>query len=180
MDAAARLIERSGLVALTTNLLATEAQASIGTVYEYFPNKEAALAALLERYRERLQVAIQAAFTPRNQPWDRVVSRAVDAFYRYYRQEPGYRQLWLGSQLAPELVATGARWADDFTAWVAEVMGEWAPKLAIDRRRVIARVVVHLLGALLTVAVSAPHEQQPSLVQETKLVLRRYLGAYMT
>jgi len=48
--AAARLLEREGLHALTTNRIAKVAGVSVGTLYQYFPSKEAVVEALQERH----------------------------------------------------------------------------------------------------------------------------------
>lgn len=44
-----RVLERSGIDALTTNGVAAEAGVSIGTLYQFFPNKEAILDRLVSR-----------------------------------------------------------------------------------------------------------------------------------
>lgn len=49
LDATARILGKGGYAALTTNRVAEVAGVSIGSVYEYFPNKQALLAALTER-----------------------------------------------------------------------------------------------------------------------------------
>jgi len=48
--AAERVLARGGLDALTTNRVAEVAGVSIGSVYQYFPDKDAIVAALIERY----------------------------------------------------------------------------------------------------------------------------------
>jgi len=48
-EAAIRLLERGGLEALTTNAIAESAGVSIGTLYQFFPNKEAILDSLADR-----------------------------------------------------------------------------------------------------------------------------------
>src|SRR5262245_64335397 len=50
-EATARIIERDGIAALNTNRIAERAGVGIGTLYEYFPNKEAILIAMA---RQRL------------------------------------------------------------------------------------------------------------------------------
>ncbi|XVQ09353.1 TetR/AcrR family transcriptional regulator [Spirillospora sp. CA-255316] len=50
LDAAARLFERDGYAATTTNKVAELAGVSIGTLYHYVPNKDALLYALAERH----------------------------------------------------------------------------------------------------------------------------------
>lgn len=48
---AARILERKGLDALTTNAVAELAGVSIGSLYQYFPGKAAILAELIRRER---------------------------------------------------------------------------------------------------------------------------------
>jgi AcrR family transcriptional regulator len=50
--AAAQVFEEQGYAAGTTNRIAARAGVSIGTLYQYFPNKEALAVALLERHVE--------------------------------------------------------------------------------------------------------------------------------
>ncbi|MEZ5651581.1 MAG: helix-turn-helix domain-containing protein [Burkholderiaceae bacterium] len=48
-EAAIRILDAEGLEALTTNRIAATAGVSIGTLYQYFPNREALLEALTRR-----------------------------------------------------------------------------------------------------------------------------------
>ena len=50
LSAAAQVFEAHGYAAGTTNRIAERAGASIGTLYQYFPSKEAIAVALLERH----------------------------------------------------------------------------------------------------------------------------------
>jgi AcrR family transcriptional regulator len=49
LDATARLLEANGFAALTTNHVAERAGVSIGSLYEYFPDKETLVAELARR-----------------------------------------------------------------------------------------------------------------------------------
>jgi AcrR family transcriptional regulator len=49
LEAAARILERHGFEGYTTNAVAERAGVSIGSFYQYFPNKDALTVALLER-----------------------------------------------------------------------------------------------------------------------------------
>jgi AcrR family transcriptional regulator len=57
IEAAARIIEANGLAALSTNRVAELAGVSVGSLYQYFPNKEA----LVEEVRERFGLRFQAS-----------------------------------------------------------------------------------------------------------------------
>jgi len=50
VDAAARILVKGGYKAFTTNRVAEKAGVSIGSLYQYFPNKEALLGELVRRH----------------------------------------------------------------------------------------------------------------------------------
>jgi AcrR family transcriptional regulator len=54
LEACARLLREEGYDALTTTHVAERAGVSVGTLYEFFPNKESIVAALIEQRAERL------------------------------------------------------------------------------------------------------------------------------
>lgn len=54
LDAAARILATHGREALNTNLVAEKAGVSIGSLYQYFPNRDAIIAAVAERHGHRV------------------------------------------------------------------------------------------------------------------------------
>ena len=90
LEAAIRLLGKRGIAALTTNAVAETAGVSIGTLYQYFPNKDAILDALADREVAAMgtrvrQVVIDAAIAS---PEARVVAivGAVAASYGERRE----------------------------------------------------------------------------------------------
>ncbi len=61
LEAAARILETGGLPAFNTNAVAARAGISIGSLYQYFPAKEALLAALIRKKRQELIGMLEAA-----------------------------------------------------------------------------------------------------------------------
>jgi AcrR family transcriptional regulator len=61
LEGAARVLEERGLDGYTTNAVAERAGVSIGSVYQYFPGKEALTAALVARETALLIEAVRAA-----------------------------------------------------------------------------------------------------------------------
>ncbi|MBP0597498.1 TetR/AcrR family transcriptional regulator [Herbaspirillum sp. LeCh32-8] len=60
-DATAQIVDEQGEAQLTTNKIAERAGFSIGTLYQYFPTKEAILLALIHRGRRKVMDEMQAA-----------------------------------------------------------------------------------------------------------------------
>jgi AcrR family transcriptional regulator len=58
LEASARILESHGLHAFNTNAIAARAGVSIGSPYQYFPNKDAILLALIGRFEEALHDAV--------------------------------------------------------------------------------------------------------------------------
>lgn len=58
LTAAARVLVKDGYDATTTNKIAARAGVSIGSLYQYFPSKEAIVAALVERHRDAMWAVI--------------------------------------------------------------------------------------------------------------------------
>ena len=60
LDAVIRLLKREGQKAITTNRIAEVAGVSIGSVYQYFPNKRAIFIALHERHLSKIDRMVQS------------------------------------------------------------------------------------------------------------------------
>lgn len=92
LDAAAIVVDETGFDRLTTAMVAERADASIGTVYRYFPDRIALLQGLRERAIGRFRVAV-VAHLERGNPstWIDAVDHVIDAYVSMYRTEPGFR-----------------------------------------------------------------------------------------
>ncbi len=83
-DATIQVLLRDGADSLTTVHVARRAGVSVGTLYQYFPNKQALLFAVLERHMVRTVEAVEAAcaanhFEPLEVMVDELVNRFIDA-----------------------------------------------------------------------------------------------------
>lgn len=59
LEAAARVLARESLTGFNTNRVAQVAGISIGSLYQYFPNKSALMAALIERAQDELAQSLE-------------------------------------------------------------------------------------------------------------------------
>lgn len=87
IEAAARLFVRDGYANTTTNRIAELAGVSVGSLYEYFPNKASILFALLTRQVERTMILMRERLAAvRGRPLEEVVRTlartAIEAHYQ--------------------------------------------------------------------------------------------------
>jgi AcrR family transcriptional regulator len=61
LEAAARVLEERGLEGYNTNAVAARGGISVGSVYQYFPNKDALTLALITRFEGEILETVQAA-----------------------------------------------------------------------------------------------------------------------
>jgi AcrR family transcriptional regulator len=89
MRAAARILVRDGYDALTTNRVAEEAGASVGSLYQYFASKEALVAALLEDHLDStMHMLRQEAVSVFAMPVEQAVRRFVELMFESHRVDP--------------------------------------------------------------------------------------------
>lgn len=89
LEAAAHILREGGLGALTTNATAERAGASIGSLYQYFPNKDAILTELIRRKRQTMLDAIRlAAQETRGKPFSKAVDRLIAAGIAHQLDDP--------------------------------------------------------------------------------------------
>ena len=84
VEATARILVREGFDRASTNRIAQEAGVSIGSLYQYFPSKEALVAAAIERHTQELMQVLRAALAevaalPIEQAVRKLVAVAIDA-----------------------------------------------------------------------------------------------------
>lgn len=81
-EATIQVLLSAGLERLTTTKVAERAGVSVGTFYQYFPNKEALLIAVLERHLSRVVELVESAcVSAYGRPVKAMVDSVVDAFF---------------------------------------------------------------------------------------------------
>ncbi len=103
--AAAQVFEARGYARGTTDRIAARAGVSVGSLYQYFPNKDAILVALAERHIEQGTQLVEAMLTsaPRDpdqlEPWLR---RLLAALLAQHRAQPRLQHLILEGLPLPD------------------------------------------------------------------------------
>ncbi len=89
LEAAIRILRADGWAQLTTTRVAMRAGVSVGSLYQYFPNREAIAAALIRRRTRHLLEAVLAADLSGMVGRDEVIHRIMSAFLAEKRRDLG-------------------------------------------------------------------------------------------
>jgi AcrR family transcriptional regulator len=94
LDAVIRLLKRGGPSVITTNRIAATAGVSIGSVYQYFPDKQAIFIALHERHINQVdRVLRQKMSESAGEPLELLVASLLDGMIEVHASDPGLAAL---------------------------------------------------------------------------------------
>ena len=89
LEATARILVREGFDRASTNRIAEVAGVSVGSLYQYFPSKEALVAALIDRHNQQLTQAVQGELAEAmSLPMGPAVRKLVAAAVKAHRIDP--------------------------------------------------------------------------------------------
>jgi len=150
LEAAAQIFERYGYAAGTTNRIAERAGVSIGSLYQYFPNKDTILIALVRRHLVEGTAALQPHLErlESGTSFDDVVPDIVDAMVRMHATAPGlHRVLFEETPLPPALRAELDLLEDRLVAIVTNALVDKPDSTRTDLG-LHARIVINAIEGL--------------------------------
>jgi AcrR family transcriptional regulator len=179
LEATARVLVKRGFDGLTTNLVAEAAGVSIGSLYQYFPNKAALVGALIEKHVENMtQLALAELTRVAQLPMPEAIRSVIETMIRAHAVHPELHRV-LTEQVPRVGRMAKLREIDAIThRMVAGLLASRKPELAIEDPDMAAFVLVSAIEAIThRAALFAPELlRDPRLGDETCTMVRRYLG----
>jgi AcrR family transcriptional regulator len=151
-EATARIIERDGVAALNTNRIAERAGISIGTLYEYFPNKDAVLVAMARQRLAEDERLVRQALTRAEADENVSLARtAIQTMVALHADRPKVRRAVMAVHLAHGFGSEHARPVQEIAELIAErnarLLGHNTPQLDRASLFVLTRAVIGVIRA---------------------------------
>jgi AcrR family transcriptional regulator len=178
LDAADEVLATEGASAFSTVRVAEAAGISVGTLYRYFPDKEAIVEALAVRYWsdfEDLLGGIVAA--DGREPLEDPIATVVEAMTTAFRAHPGFLAMWYGG-LRTERVRDATRVARTaFARSIDRLLSRRFTASDDAQREIVSRIVVLLGDGLLREAFRLDPDGDPIVLDEGRRAITAYVAA---
>ncbi|WGD56221.1 TetR/AcrR family transcriptional regulator [Bradyrhizobium sp. CB1650] len=103
IEATARILVREGFEKASTNRIAELAGVSVGSLYQYFPSKEALVAAVIDRHNQEIMLVVRAALAEASAlPIEKAVRKLVTVAIEAHQIDPKLHRV-----LAEQIPRTG-------------------------------------------------------------------------
>ncbi|MBW1881505.1 MAG: TetR/AcrR family transcriptional regulator [Deltaproteobacteria bacterium] len=180
VEAAARVFEARGYAHTTTNHIAERAGVSIGSLYQYFPNKDSILVALLEHHADdgaRLIAELAARAEVEDWSLRAVLEHFVEALVEYHLAAPRLQYVLLNEAPRPPAVVALRHQLEDRIAELVSGLIDLKLGGEAPRPDIVAWLIVHAVEGLAHEFVVHPPREtnRDTLVREVVTLIEGYL-----
>ncbi|WP_371615947.1 TetR/AcrR family transcriptional regulator [Streptomyces sp. NBC_00454] len=185
LSAAAGVFCRTGYAAASTNAIAREAGVSPGTLYQFFPNKEAIAVELGGQLLQRAHEAHGQAFLPENleRPLPELLDAVLDPVVAFNCENPAFLALMHGSGI-PGIAQEHEELHAGMLTRVEAVLRACTPAAAGSPEPAelthVAHMVLGIVKSSLELILASEGAERAAYVAELKTVLLRYLDPMLT
>jgi AcrR family transcriptional regulator len=179
LDAAASVVAEVGIERLTTALVAERAEASIGTVYRYFPDRIAVLTALGTRAVERFLRQFESdLLAQKPASWVDALLVSVASSVAMHRHEIGFTSIRLGDLVSsPGNDVTRIK-SHRIAQTLRDVLVENYAMPQDDELLTRLEIAVTMIDALLVRAFMLGGDGDETIIAECEVIVRDYLTGH--
>lgn len=175
LEAAAAVLAESGYDATTMTEIAERANASIGTLYQYFPNKPAIVLAL----RSQISAEMQERWTHLDEDFaaemsaTQIAHRMIEITNRFVEEHPAYFPVLD----APVKYKRSQEARSRLRKQIAMIFQSKKPTLTHEAAYRMANVALQIIKSMNLLYADADARERAALVEEYKIALSAYLEA---
>jgi AcrR family transcriptional regulator len=181
LEAAERLIAESGTGALKTRDIAAIAKIPIGSVYQYFPNREAIIRAIVERYHDRLDKLLEETLFKVTSREQMVIQHGemVEIYYNFLRSSPSILNLWSGSLHTKTLLEMSIEDSKRAAQKIHKHVLELLPPKQKERALAFFLISVDITGSIGKLAIGIGDTEGRKIISELKQIVMNHTAALL-
>jgi AcrR family transcriptional regulator len=177
LQAAAHILGQRGWRGITTNAVADAAGVSIGSLYQYFPNKLSLVEAVRGRHFDAVLAILRAA-ADRKLPRARRIEALVDGMIRVHSRYPAaHRVLLEEAPRSEDAAASHDRFALILQQRYQAIVDANTQGIAAEHARIVARVLASAVAGVVHDAAGNGTLGTDSLRRELLNLVDSYLSA---
>lgn len=180
LNAMAHLLEETDYVSINVALIAERAETSVGSLYQFFSNKDAVLHALTERYVEDFSESIPMMLTPEITALssDDQMDRIIDWMIAFKESHPGFHHVMENEWVSPDVRSAILSMKRQLRGAIAKLVHLNAPNLTSETCEAAAYMMMGMVSAMMNYAASTDDEAlKLRLAGEMKRAGQAYLRA---
>jgi AcrR family transcriptional regulator len=177
LSAAEQVFAEVGYKAATTNEIAARAHTSIGTLYRFFPHKEAIVQHLTEAYVVELQRVHEKMFQPEvaTMPLAQMIDHLIDPIVELKTSHPGFVSLFTGPHATMQIPAEIQMVQDQSVRLIEKLWATRFPQIGAEACHLYAVIFFQIVQPLLSLAFSSVNPSPEQIINELKINLFYYL-----
>ncbi|OUS30075.1 hypothetical protein A9Q99_06210 [Gammaproteobacteria bacterium 45_16_T64] len=167
---AKELIGERGNDSVSMREIAKQAGLAISSIYQYFPDKNAILEAIMQNYFDKIRELISRFLSDCKtiEDFQNGLSVGMDMFYLLFKQEPALATLWAGIQANTELKELDAEDSRINSTLITEAFVSIFPNIHEEDIYGAILLLLHTAGMTVRLALATPDKDGDKLIEEFK------------
>lgn len=182
LDAAGILFTEHGYDQVTMNMISNKAAITPGSLYQFFPNKDAVTEAYAEMVTHQLHHLYDAMMAPDvlELPFTLMLDRFIDGLMVFNRTYPGYLALELGATQSAPLRKVLTTLQQGLQDRLDALIATYWPQSTRERRQNPLLISYRLFLVILPLTRQGDEARGGAIVQEMKTMLQQYWASLIT
>ena len=170
LSVATTLISEKGIDAVKMSEIASLADVSIGSLYQYFPEKAALVRTLAERYNAEGRACVEAELGTVNvdAALEPTLHRIVDGYYEMFMQLPAMRDIWRATQADKALQEMDEADCEHHAMMLYRVLINLRPNADQTELKPLASLVMQQIAAVVRHAITLERTEGDATIEMFK------------
>ena len=170
LETAKRLIGELGNDSVSMREIAKQAELPISSIYQYFPDKNTILEAIMQTYFDEIRTGLKhfVDCCQSREEMKQGIIQGIDEFYATFKKEPALAILWAGLQANPQLKELDAKDSQENAELLTEKLCCFSETASRDEIYNAVLLLLHTAGMTVRLALDMEEAQAIAFIEEYK------------